>query len=273
MASKETIASRPGKTKGFRPRILKFAVFAAAAGAAYLYSRDRRAGTAWDRSRRMMGAEDSQAHDDPSAARQTGTNLHARVGLYQVKPGTLDESLEKAYNELLPRMQKQPGLAQYTVMTTGPDSFVSLNVWETRAQAEKAAAMLSGWAEENMENTVVRMEGHIGEVILQRGQSSPDTPPRYGMIRMQSLKSAPPDLTEKVRVAYLPQMERQPGFNEFVAVCIDDGNVITYTSYDFKVDAERAAANLEPWVEEHIAPHASHVERHAGVITWAVRKR
>jgi quinol monooxygenase YgiN len=71
--------------------------------------------------------------------------MHARIGLYQVKPGTLDASLAKARAELLPKMREQEGLRRYTVITTGPDSFVSLSGWDTRAQAEQAEKTLSGW--------------------------------------------------------------------------------------------------------------------------------
>ena len=119
--------------------------------------------------------------------------------------------------------------------------------------------------------TVVSMENQIGEVILERGQFSPDKLPRYGTVRVQTLKPGSPDLSEKVRAEFLPQMERQRGFNSYVAIGTDDGKVITYGSYDTKEDAEQAAASLQPWAEEHIAPHVAHVERHAGEVAWAVR--
>ncbi len=204
--------------------------------------------------------------------RQEGTHMHARIGFYQVKAGTLNDTLVKARAELLPATREQPGLKRYTVVLTGPDSFVSLSGWETREQAELAAATLSGWVKENVGPTVVSMENQIGEVILERGQFSPDMLPRYGMVRVQTLKPGSPDLSEKVRAEFLPQMERQPGFNAYVAIRTDDGKVITYGSYDTREDAERAAARLQPWAEEHIAPHVEQVDRHAGAVAWAVRK-
>ncbi|PZS29609.1 MAG: hypothetical protein DLM58_15225, partial [Pseudonocardiales bacterium] len=155
---------------------------------------------------------------------------------------------------------------------TGPDSFISLSGWEARHQAEQAAEMLSAWVTENMGPTVVSMENRIGEVILERGRFLPDKLPRYGMVRVQTLKAGSPDLTDKVREEFLPQMDRQPGFNAYVAIRTDDGKVITYGSYDYKGDAERAAASLRPWAEEHIAPHVEHMDMHAGEVAWALRK-
>jgi len=198
--------------------------------------------------------------------------MHSRVGIYKVKPGTLDDTVTKARAELLPKTREQPGLKRYTVVLTGPDSFVSLSAWDTREQAEKAAETLSGWVEENIGPTVISIENQVGEVILERGQFSPDKLPTYGMVRVQTLKPGSPDLSAKVRAEFLPQMEGQPGFNSYVAIRTDDGKVITYGSYDSEVAAEQAAARLQPWAEEHIAPHVEHVDRHAGEVAWAVPK-
>jgi hypothetical protein len=57
-----------------------------------------------------MSVPDRDGH--PSSYAMGGNAMHARVGFYQVIPGTLDASLEKARNELLPRMREQPGLAR-----------------------------------------------------------------------------------------------------------------------------------------------------------------
>ncbi len=285
MTDKATDTAQSEKTTGWRSRIPKLALLAAVAGGVYLYVRDperwksrlsqvrdRTTGDAQDLSRRIIPADDAETQSNPGSAPQSGAPMHARVGFYQVTPGTLDASLAKARAELLPKTREQPGLKRYTVITTGPDSFISLSGWDTRAQAEQAAETLSGWVKENMGATVVSMENRIGEVILERGQFSPDTLPRYGTVRVQTLKSGSPDLSGKVRVEFLPQMDRQPGFNSYVAIRTDDGKVITYGSYDSKEQAEKAAASLQPWADAHIAPHVEHVDRHAGAVAWTVRK-
>ncbi len=285
MTDKATDAAQSEKTTGWRSRIPKLALLAAAAGGVYLYvrdperwksrlsqARDRTTGTARDLSRRIIPADDAETRSNPGSAPQAGAPMHARVGIYQVKPGTLDASLAKARAELLPKTREQHGLRRYTVVTTGPDSFVSLSGWETRAQAEKAAETLSGWVKENVGETVISAENQIGEVILERGHFSPDKLPKYGMVRVQTLKPDSPDLSAKVRAEFLPQMDRQPGFNAYVAIRTDDGKVITYGSYDSKEEAERAAASLRPWADEHIAPHVEHMDMHAGAVAWAVRR-
>ncbi|MHB8645471.1 MAG: antibiotic biosynthesis monooxygenase [Thermomicrobiales bacterium] len=198
--------------------------------------------------------------------------MHARVGFYQVKPGTLSASLEKARAELLPRMREQPGLSRYTVITTGPDSFVSLSRWETRAQAEQAEKTLSGWVKEHMGPSVVSMESHIGEATLTHGQTAPDKTPKYGVVRVQTLKPDAPDLSEKVRTEFMPIFEQQPGFNMHTSITADDGTRISYTGWDSKEAWEKAQPNLSRYGEANIRPHMSKVAVHEGEVAWAVRK-
>ncbi len=198
--------------------------------------------------------------------------MHARVGFYQVKPGTLDASLEKARNELLPKMREQPGLKRYTVVTTGPDSFVSLSGWETREQAEQAEKTLSGWVKENIGPTVVSSEGHIGEVRLMHGQTAPDKTAKYATVRVSMPKPGAPDLTEKLRTEFMPIWDRQPGFNSFTSAQMDDGTRIGFNGWDSKEARVKGQPEISRWGEANVAPHMAKVEVHEGAVAWSVRK-
>ncbi len=198
--------------------------------------------------------------------------MHARVGIYKVKPGTLDASLAKARAELLPKMREQPGLKRYTLVTTGPDSFVSLSGWETREQAEQAEKTLSGWVKENMGPSVVSMEGHIGEVRLMHGETAPDKTAKYATVRVSTPKPGAPDMTEKLRTEFMPIWDRQPGFNSFTLAQMDDGRRIAFGGWDAKADYERAQPEINRWGEANVAPHMSDVKVHQGEVAWLVRK-
>lgn len=178
--------------------------------------------------------------------------MHARVGLYKVKPDTLDASLTKARNELLPKMREQPGIKRYTVVRTGPDSFISLSGWETRSQAEQAAETLSGWVKENMGQTVISAENHIGEVLIMHGQTALDKTSKYAMVRVSTRKPDAPDMTERMRT--------------------DDGTRIGYIGWDSKAAQEKAQPEISRWGDANVAPHMSKVEVHEGEVAWAVRK-
>ncbi len=198
--------------------------------------------------------------------------MHAHVGIYKVKPGTLDDTIAKARAELLPKMREQPGLKRYTVVLTGPESFVSLSAWDTREQAEKAAETLSGWVKENVGPSVVLMENHIGEVVLLHGQTAPDKTPKYGMVRVSTPKPDAPALTEKVRAEFMPLHEQQPGFNMFTTIVTDGGKRISYAGWDSKEAQEKAQPILNKWGEANIRPHMADVQVHTGEVAWAVRK-
>ena len=92
--------------------------------------------------------------------------MHARIGLYQVKPGTLDASLARIRADLLPRLEEQPGMRRDVGVLIGPDSFLSFSVWETREQANAAAEMLAGWLREHLGPTVVSVENGVGEILF-----------------------------------------------------------------------------------------------------------
>ena len=198
--------------------------------------------------------------------------MHARVGFYQVKPGTLDASLAKARNELLPRMEDQPGLRRYSVVVTGPDSFVSLSGWDTREQAEQAAETLSGWVRENIGPTVVSIENHIGEVELLHGQSSPDRTPKFAVVLVHTPKPDAPDLSEKMRAEFLPIFDQQPGFNSFTRIRTDEGRRITYVGWDSREALGRAQPALSRWGDEHVTPHMASATAQPGEVAWTLRK-
>jgi len=198
--------------------------------------------------------------------------MHARVGIYKVKPGTLDASLAKARAELLPKMREQPGLRRYTVVTTGADSFVSLSGWDTREQAEQAETTLSGWVKENMGPSVVSMQSHIGEVQILHGQSAPDKTSKYGMVRVATRKPDAPDMTEKMRAEFMPLHDQQPGFNSFTSMETDDGTRVTFIGWDSKDALEKARPTLSRWGDANVAPHMAKVEVREGEVAWAVRK-
>lgn len=198
--------------------------------------------------------------------------MHARVGIYQVKPGTLDDTIAKARAELLPMMREQEGLMRYTVVRTGPDSFASLSGWETREQAERAAETLSGWMQENVGPSVVSMENHIGEVGVLHGQSSPDKTPQYGMVRVMTEKPGAPDMTEKIRTEFMPLWDRQPGFNSFATMRTSDGKRISFGGWDSREEYEAAQPELRQWGDANVAPQMEKIEHSAGEVVWSVRK-
>ena len=65
---------------------------------------------------------------------------HVRMGIYAITTGTYGELIERAREGLAPILRDSPGFVFYSATDVGGGRFVSVSTWETREQAEAAAA-------------------------------------------------------------------------------------------------------------------------------------
>jgi len=72
------------------------------------------------------------------------------MGVYSITKGTYDELIEQARRGLAPILRESPGFVFYSTTDVGGGRFVSVSTWETREQAEAAAAKIAEWVGENM---------------------------------------------------------------------------------------------------------------------------
>jgi heme-degrading monooxygenase HmoA len=89
---------------------------------------------------------------------------HVRMGIYSITQGTYDELVEKARQGLAPILRSSPGFIFYSVTDPGDRRLVSVSTWETREQAEAAAAKSAEWVSENMADSIALQENLIGEM-------------------------------------------------------------------------------------------------------------
>ena len=89
---------------------------------------------------------------------------HIRVAVYTFKPGTVDEVIKRAEAGMLPLFRGQPGFIAYDVAKTGDDRGVSVSTWESAEQAQAAIQVAAGWVKENLADSVVAVENHVGEL-------------------------------------------------------------------------------------------------------------
>ena len=87
-----------------------------------------------------------------------------RVPIYAITSGTYDELIEKARHGLAPILRPSPGFVFYSTTDVGGGRFVSVSTWESREQAETAAARSAEWVSENMAGAVTLEENLIGEM-------------------------------------------------------------------------------------------------------------
>jgi heme-degrading monooxygenase HmoA len=89
---------------------------------------------------------------------------HIRMGIYAITKGTYAELMEQARRGLAPILRDSPGFVFYSTSDVGGGRFVSVSTWETREQAEAAAAKSAEWVSENLADSVGLEENLIGEM-------------------------------------------------------------------------------------------------------------
>ena len=89
---------------------------------------------------------------------------HVRMGIYAITSGTYDELIEQARQGLAPILRDSPGFVFYSTTDVGGGRFVSVSTWQTREQAEAAAARIAEWVSQNMADSVALEEHLIGEM-------------------------------------------------------------------------------------------------------------
>ncbi len=196
---------------------------------------------------------------------------YARIGMYTVKPGTLDAILKKAEAELVPMKRQQPGFRRYFAIRTGDDSLVSVSVWEDKAQAEQAAERLSGWVRAEMGSSLVKAENHVGEITIAstpRGGAA-----KYARIGVWHFNPGTDlvTLTERVKTEWVPLAEALPGFVQTGTVEIGERDMVSINAYASQEQATAPTGDSASWIQENLMPSVASVERSEGAIVWDVR--
>jgi heme-degrading monooxygenase HmoA len=89
---------------------------------------------------------------------------HVRMGIYSITQGTYEELMDQARQGLAPILRDSPGFVFYSVTDVGDGRLVSVSTWESREQAEAAAAKSAEWVSENMADSLSLQENLIGEM-------------------------------------------------------------------------------------------------------------
>lgn len=93
---------------------------------------------------------------------------HLRIANYKVVKGTFPELAETA-KSMLKTFREQPGFIRYGVADTGDNTYVSISLWETHAQAEAAAPVAATWIREHISDKVELRSNMVGELAFFEG--------------------------------------------------------------------------------------------------------
>ena len=92
--------------------------------------------------------------------------MHARVAVYTITAGTVEEIALAAEAGLLPIFRAQPGFVSYRIVAAQGDACVSISRWETHEQANAAARAAADWVAANLAKRITLDSEYLGEVVM-----------------------------------------------------------------------------------------------------------
>ena len=96
--------------------------------------------------------------------------MYARVGVYTIKPGQLEEVVRKVEAEQVPIIRQQPGFVAYELIRTGADRCVTISRWGSEAEAEASRAVAGAWVREHLAELIADSQTHSGEIAIAASQ-------------------------------------------------------------------------------------------------------
>ncbi|TDW86767.1 MULTISPECIES: hypothetical protein [Kribbella] len=96
-----------------------------------------------------------------------------RVALYDIKTGTFDEVVGQAQSGMVPLFKESQGFVSYGVAQVEKNAFVSISTWETRAQADTAAARAAEWVKTNSRDRFALRTNYVGDLAIDTGRREP----------------------------------------------------------------------------------------------------
>ncbi len=94
---------------------------------------------------------------------------HIRVATYQITRGTFQEVADKANEGMLPKFEQQEGFIRYGLADVGNSTCLSISLWETREQADRATPMAAEWILANLKDNVELKTNLVGDLAFFEG--------------------------------------------------------------------------------------------------------
>jgi len=91
---------------------------------------------------------------------------HVRIGIYTVTSGTAKEVADLAREGALSVFRTQPGFQAYGLAETGEGKVVSVTLWESGEQAQRANEVAASWVAENLAAKVRLESTQVGDFLF-----------------------------------------------------------------------------------------------------------
>jgi len=86
-------------------------------------------------------------HGNDSERRQA---MYAPIRRLKVKPGLIDEVVQRIENGFVPIISSVPGFVEYVGVQVGEDVALTISLFETQEQVEESTRRAAEWIKQNM---------------------------------------------------------------------------------------------------------------------------
>lgn len=94
---------------------------------------------------------------------------HVRVATYTITKGTFREVADAAQSGMLRTFRDQPGFIRYGVADLGEKTCMSISLWKTHDEAEKAVPVAATWVRENLGDRIELRSNQVGDLAFFEG--------------------------------------------------------------------------------------------------------
>ena len=94
---------------------------------------------------------------------------YTRLATYDMVKGTFPELVSLADKGILPIFAREPGFVDYGLIDAGQNKVVSISIWETREQAQKAVTLAQTFVQTNLTDRIHLATNVIGNLALFHG--------------------------------------------------------------------------------------------------------
>ena len=91
---------------------------------------------------------------------------HIRIGIYAVISGTAEEAADKAQEGMLSVFRDQPGFQAYGLAEAQDGRVISVSMWDSGDQAQKANDVAASWVRENVADRIRLESAQVGDFFF-----------------------------------------------------------------------------------------------------------
>jgi heme-degrading monooxygenase HmoA len=91
---------------------------------------------------------------------------HVRIAVYTVTSGTVKDIEDRAREGMLPVFRGQTGFQAYGLALTQEGKVVSMTLWASGEQAQRASELAASWVKDNLADRVQLESTQIGDFLI-----------------------------------------------------------------------------------------------------------